>query len=118
MEAMLLLGPRICQPLGKAGYGEFGTSGAVDNFRDDSRRNEREWEQQPNMPLDLALSLGNFSKRGDPAFDEVVNPDSSFSNRAEQCLARGQTHAPPWGVKDALQLRDWGSRPRTGDDVW
>jgi hypothetical protein len=70
---MLLPGPGICQVLGKAGYAEIGTRSAVDNFRDDSRRNKRERGQQPDVPLDLALLLGNFRKRGGPAFDEVID---------------------------------------------
>jgi hypothetical protein len=53
-------------------------------------------ETNANVALDLALSLGNFSKGGEPAFNEVVNPDSSFCNRAEQRLARRQTHGRAW----------------------
>jgi N-methylhydantoinase A len=58
-ELLLLLGPAMRQRAGERSDREIGRGGAVGDGFDNARRHEGEWNEPPDVALDLVLTSGN-----------------------------------------------------------
>ncbi len=73
-EAPLLLGPGPRQRTCKRRDGQARRRGAVEQPRDDPWREERERQQQPDVPLDLSFSTSDHGETRSAAVRQVVDP--------------------------------------------
>ena len=63
----LLLGPGPGQRAGECRGGEIGRRSAIEQGRQDPRRDESERKQQPHVPLNDAFAAGDHREGGGPA---------------------------------------------------
>ena len=93
LHPSLLLDPGIGQRLRKLSCIDISVSGAIDDDRDELGRYECQPGKETNMTLDLAFALGNIGEGRDPAFHEIIDPDSCLCDRGEQRVARPTVNA-------------------------
>jgi hypothetical protein len=72
------LGPRIRQCPGEASDREVRRCGAIDDRRNDARRQEGKRDEQADVPFSLDLTLGNRGERANAAEPDFVDPSSSL----------------------------------------
>ena len=83
---MLLLGPRIRQRFSEARDGEIRWRRAINDGRDDARRNEGEGSQQTNVTFGLTFPFGDLGEGGSSAEPNVLDPSSGLVDCRKQSI--------------------------------